>query len=314
LTHFTAPYTGNIVEKGTDIPEEDIDTIRRIEALVSREDPAAFSFSHVLSFARDRAPTPLFQDLADLAARINLQTVHPNDVPGMVNVYLESRAFEDPLAAAFDSFRKTVDSLLLPAIHLTDRGYYLIGPDGEADVKASLEAGAVLKKLAVYENNELYYTIGNALVASALLLAETEGLLPARINTDERTVIGTSGTLYPEAVYPIIAGDRYYPKHVSLTAGPDARTWAWTSAEKMSAVRSGSLLTISFEYPVGATHHFVLHGIEPFSFMTFFGIRWVSDPQFQIYSSGWLYDETSKTLYVKITHSRVGETLILSYE
>ena len=160
----------------------------------------------------------------------------------------------------------------------------------------------------------MFEVIGRALVSSALRLSEPEGFLPAVLQTDERTVIDSSGTLKPEELYPFVAEKGYYPKHVSLTANLGTPAWVWTSAESFEALRTGSEVRISFAYPIGRTHHLILNGIEPFFSMRFFGIPWVSDPRFEIYGSGWLYDAAEKTLYVKITHSREREELVISYE
>lgn len=313
-TYLSAPHLGDIVNKGRGIMSGDIDRIREVEGMVSRGDLKVFSEPCLLPFLQDRAPTSLFQNLAELAGRTDIAAADPGDAPGMLNVYLESRDIEGPLAAAFGSFRKITETSLLPAVRLTDRGYFIAATDDRIDVYNSLRAGVSLKLLGSYEDNEFLEEIGRALVSSALQLSESEGFLPAALQTDERTVIGTSGILRPEELYPLITGEAYYPKHVSLTADLGARSWAWTLAENFEARRSGSRLVISFEYPVGRTHHFLLQGIEPFSSMTFFGIPWVSDPRFQIYGSGWLYDEAGKTLYVKITHSIEREELVIAFD
>ena len=313
LTHLSAPHVGDIVNKSGFISQMDLERIREIEALVSEESTSVFALPKLLAFTRDRAPTPLFQDLADLAARIDPASVDPADVAGMVNIYLESRSFEDPLGAAFMRFPEAVDACLLPAIHLTDRGYFVVAPGGGVDIKTSVQAGIALESLGSYENNELYLTIGRALVSSGLLLSEQEAFLPERLTLDRRKVVDTTGSLYPEEIYRLVAGDRYYPKYVSLAADLGNGAWAWTSAENFRAERNGSAVRLSFDYPVDGTHHFIVRGIEPFSFMTFFGIRWVSDPQFQMYGSGWLYDAAEETLYVKITHTKSREELVISY-
>jgi len=313
LTYLSAPFIGDIVAKGADISTLDLEKIKEIEAMVSAENPAVFSVPGLLSFLLDRAPTPLLQDLADLAGRMDPGSVSPGHVPGMLEVYLESRGFEGPLGAAFDGLRGAVETGLLPAIHLTDRGYFVASENETVDVETSIRAGAALVSLGKHENNTLYKMIGDALVGSALLLSESEGFLPASLAIDDGAVIATFGDLTPEAVYVIAAGKKYFPKHTSLSRGIGSPAWGWTAAENLQGVRNGRTVTISFDYPVGRTHHFVLRGIEPFAYMTFFGIPWVSDPMFQIYGSGWLYDETAKTLYGKITHSKNREELVISY-
>ncbi len=313
-TWMSAPHLGDIVEKGKYIAQGDVKRIADIEALVSKENLSLFSMQDLLTFIIDRAPTPLFQDVAELAARTDPATADTGQVGGLLNVYLESRGIDDPLSAAFDGFRRAAETTLLPAIWLTDQGYFVAASNGNIDVLTSIQAGVALARLGVFSQDTFYEAIGLELLSSALSLSQSEGYLPAVLRIDERTVINSSGTVKPEELYLLITGQLYYPHHVSLSENLGAPAWVWTSAENFEARRTGSSIRLSFDYPANETHHFMIHGIEPFSSMTFFGIRWKSDPRFQFYPSGWFYDEVEKTLYIKITHATRREEIAISYE
>jgi len=273
-----------------------------------------FSTPDLLSFITDRAPTPLFQDLAEFAARVDITEVEAKYVPGLLNLYLESREIDNPLSAAFDGFDRAVETSVFPAIWLTDQGYFLGSNSGSIDILTSIRAGTAVARLGAYQENRFYEAVGLELIASALSLSESEGFLPAVLRMDGRTVIGSSGYIKPEELYPLIAGGTYYPHYVSLSDAIGSRGWVWTAADDFQGRQSGSSIELSFTYPVDESHHLIISGIEPFSYITLFGIRWKSDPRFQFYGSGWFYDETKKALYVKITHSEEREELIISYE
>lgn len=313
-TWISAPHLGDIVDKGENIGEGDIDRIRNIETMISEEDLSLFSSPDLLSFIADRAPTPLFQDLAEFAARVDIEEIEARYAPGLLNLYLESREIEDPLSAAFDGFDSAVEASIFPAIWLTDQGYFLGSNNGSIDILTSVRAGAAVARIGVYQANPFYEAIGLELIASVLSLSGSEGFLPAVLRMDGRTVIGSSGYIKPEEIYPLISGDTYYPHYVSLSNALGSRGWAWTAAEEFQGRQNGSSIELSFTYPVDESHHMIINGIEPFSFITLFGIRWKSDPRFQFYGSGWFYDEGRKTLFVKITHSQEMEEIVISYE
>jgi hypothetical protein len=314
ISWTSAPHLGDIVNKGKNIAQGDLEKIKNIETMVSEEDLAVFSLPGLLAFIVNSAPTPLFQDLAGLAARTDPATAETKHAPGLLNVYLESREIDDPLSAAFDGFHQAAETCILPAVWLTDQGYFVTGSDGTIDVLSSIRAGIALARFGVFLQDNLYEAIGLELLSSALSLSESEGFLPATLRIDERTVIGSLNVLLPEELYPLITDRTYYPHHVSLSGALGSQGWVWTSAQNFQASQGGSSIRLSFDYPVNETHHFVVSGIEPFSSITLFGIKWKSDPRFQFYRSGWLYDEAEKNLYAKITHSEQREELLISYE
>ena len=56
----------------------------------------------------------------------------------------------------------------------------------------------------------------------------------------------------------------------------------------------------------------IIRGIRPFYRIQVYGIDFRSDPRFEIYnSSGYVYDERTRTLLLKIKHKKDDEDIVL---
>ena len=313
ISWLSAPHIGDIVNKGAQIQSADLELIQAVRSQISNNDLTVFSIPGLLSFARDRAPSPLFQELADFAARVRIADANMEKSLSMLETYLASLAIDDPLTEAFERFRPLIDDAILSSLSLTDRGLVLLTQIGRADVLSSIRAGSILMGLSVIEENVLYERIGKELIGAAIAQGDEDGALPATLLVADRIVTGTTGHIAPENLFSLLTEPRYYPHQVSLADPLGAGSWAWTSSENFEVRDNGTSATISFEYPKGGTHHFAVKGIKPFSRITFYGTLWKSDPRFQFYRTGWLYDQTAETLYVKITHNDPKEELVISY-
>ncbi|MBT3271546.1 MAG: hypothetical protein HN368_00205, partial [Spirochaetales bacterium] len=312
-TWVTAPHLGDIVNRGRDIEIGDQNLIERINSLITQENSDVFAIPDLLKFVADRAPARMFQNLADLTSRINLDNLSLNTTVSMLTAYSESTNLNDPLAEAFSRFRGLIESRLLSSLVLTDRGLFLGSGPELVDIAASISGGLIIARIGEDEGNTLYENIGRELVVSALTFTDDSPYLPAIAKTDENTIANSSGAILPEEIYASLTGSDFYPHQVSLSESAGPGIWAWTVSNEFDVRKTPNGLVISFEYPVKSTHHFILKGIAPFSGISFFGIQWKSDPRFQFYNSGWLYSEADEALYVKITHSEVREELVIRY-
>ena len=312
-TWISSPHLGDIVNKSKEIEGDDLEQIRRIRQMISNDDLSVFSVPDLLTFAGDRAPTSLFPELADLAGRASIETAGIDNSIGMLRTYIESLSISNALSTAFARFRPLAERRLIPSLVLTDQGLMATDPSGKIDTGRTLDIAGVFLELGYLEENSFYEKIGREIIASTLALADRNGILPAELLLDERVVLGSDGGLRPEQIYDRIAGNTFLPKYISLSESLNPGAWVWTAGENFIARREGSTIRLSFDYLEDGTHHFLLRGLEPFTGISFFGIQWKSDPRFQFYGSGWLYNENEKTLYVKITHRNRNEQLIITY-
>ncbi|HUX22916.1 MAG TPA: hypothetical protein VMW69_16890, partial [Spirochaetia bacterium] len=72
-------------------------------------------------------------------------------------------------------------------------------------------------------------------------------------------------------------------------------------------------LSLTFDYPVGQIEHIVLHGVKALTGVHLYGIAWRSDPEFESYNAGWIYDEATQTLFIKLQHQHQEESVDIIY-
>ena len=78
---------------------------------------------------------------------------------------------------------------------------------------------------------------------------------------------------------------------------------------------SENQIDISVRFPVGESHYLVIRGIKPFTRIQLYGMDYRTDNRFETYnSSGYVYNSSTQTLYLKIRHKSETETVRLFYE
>jgi hypothetical protein len=203
-----------------------------------------------------------------------------------------------------------IEENIYPLIVWLEEGLYILHPDNpESSTLFTLEAAELLKSAAIRTGDENLLSISSKIRATILSRADENGILPEKITfSRERASLG-EGAIVPEDVYGLYQETAFAPRFIDLSNGKDKETWLYTAARSSSVISNDQFLELKVQFPKGQIHHLVLKGIEPFDRVFLHNIRWKSDPRFQRYSDGWVYDAVNKTLYVKIKH-RVEEEMI----
>jgi hypothetical protein len=150
-------------------------------------------------------------------------------------------------------------------------------------------------------------------MVSALGLTDNQGFLPQSSRFLNDSITLSSQTIAPEDFYHLIVDNPYYPHETSLynAVGPGA--WIYGIADFSVVSTDQDNLTIEMRFPVNATHHFIIQGVRPFNQIQMHGIPWRSDPTYERYSTGWVYEEGTQTLRGKITHRVENEQLVIDF-
>jgi len=199
--------------------------------------------------------------------------------------------------AEHSGIRYLIREQLLPRICTTNYGYG-IHFNGTSDTLTSVLAG----RLMTASGDDLSKALGYTLLASFAASAGEFSRSPARIIRREFSYQNSPELLEPEALPQLrsLSGELPY-KPQAIALGTDER-WMWTAAANVRYQQGGVTSVLSFRFPQGGIHHFALYGVEPFDQIQMHGIPWKSDPEFQRYSDGWLYNPRTKTLFFKIRH------------
>jgi hypothetical protein len=121
----------------------------------------------------------------------------------------------------------------------------------------------------------------------------------------------TLGELYPR----LVRSGAYYPRSMVLSSVRNRKVWAWSIAREFSYTTDDrGDVTLEIDFPADAGHYAIVKGVEPFGAIEIYGMGFRSDPKFEIYnSSGYVYDEDKKTLYLKVFHKTPRESVRLTY-
>jgi hypothetical protein len=169
-----------------------------------------------------------------------------------------------------------------------------------------MRAGEALAK-------DSYISLGRTLIYSVLDLADTEGFVPTGVRIQGGEAEPTGDLLSPESIYRIVPSVHYTPAEYPLYSYLYPGSWIWTASQLTDIKIDDQQYRFYFSFPIGETHYLLIHGIRPMTSMIMHGIAWKSDPEYFRYTDGWAYDESTQTLFVKMTHRKISEELVLNY-
>ena len=292
----SALYLGSVVEPFRELGSRTATFASGIEERVDAGEIDVFGDLDdlILLMETDPAASRLREPLAELAEQIILaEQQSVENLAAAINAarFLRLYAGEDN-----PGVRYLIREELLPRICATDFGYALRSQDS-----AESRISAAAARLMIESGDEFSAALGYSLLVSLARSAGEYARLPERIEMTEFGGRASTAILEPEALprlLPLDGESAYTPRGMSLGRGEG---WIWTTAADVRYQAGGSS-TLSFRFPTGGIHHFALYDIDPFDEIQMHGIPWKSDPEFQIYSDGWVYDSLRRALFVKIRH------------
>lgn len=218
-----------------------------------------------------------------------------------------------PAAEGLDS---RIDALLktcLEGVLRQEGNLYLITEAGWLDLRSTLVLGKLLLKHSALYNDPALKSAGSQLILSALAQQDKKGFIPEILVLDNGKVSRQEGLLRPEDLYAALS-DRQVDE-VPLGA-PQWSSGAFirTPAILISRDITPAAAKFDLQFPTGAAEHLIIQGVPPFDHIFLHGIRWRTDPDFQMYSDGWYYNAQTQTLYVKIKHKIDREELVISFQ
>ena len=318
----SAAYLGNLPAFLTARQKGAAAEIQRITDLITAADFSVFKTPELLQFILNHAPFSLAEEVLRLADSVQLETTNVGILIYLVDIYLEALEYLDVPEATSTRIAEIIDRFILPGIIKTSRGLFLsvsttggAFPDRffEADLYESILMGNALIRAGETLSRDSYATIGRTLIYSALDLADTEGFVPDTVQIQNGKVDPGGDTISPQSIYDLLPGSDYTPKEVPLYAYLYPGSWVWTASRLKEVKIDEAQYRFVFSFPVGDTHYMLIQGIRPLTSMIMHGIPWKSDSEYFRYTDGWVYDEDTQTLYVKLTHRLETEELVLNY-
>lgn len=313
LTLLSAPFLGNLSNAAEDLQEQDLQRVQEIERLLRDNNPVLFTQPNLISFIVNHGPFSLINEVFRLAETIDAQSISPEECLGLIQTYNQLTISLPEAEEIFSQLAAEAQKRILSMIIKNSEGFYLKKGGTEIDLRYSLLAGKQLALQGARDKKQVIESIGKQLMVSALSLTDEQGFLPETARFTNNATTQSSENIAPEELYHLIIDNPYYPHETSLYKAVGPGSWIWGIAQ-FSVVQSESdTLSVEIDFPVDATHHFILQGIQPFTQIEMHGIPWRSDPTYERYSTGWVYDGGTQTLYAKLTHRVENEMLVINF-
>jgi len=314
LSFVTAPFLGGLVPRMQALETADLIEVKRLTQLVQDRSPELFAKESLLHFLLDRSPFALAQDALRLAAELDPAKLGVRHAIGLLGCVAESRSYLKDEENPFLKLGGAADRVVAAVRKSSDGFFVATEEDGSTDLRLSLLAGAYLVDFGAGTGKDMLVGVGQSLVEGVIGLADDQGFAPAKALVRSGSLGQRTGVLAPEEIYPLFAGNPYYPREVSFYRDVAPGVWAWTCAPQMTVQAQASRYVFTVSFPEGRAHYMAFYGIKQFANIQLYNIDYSPDAEFEIYdASGYLYRKPSGALYMKMKHKSASEDIKLFF-
>ncbi len=299
-TYFSAPYFDSLISMNASLVMVNDNMHSMIKNAVNQKTLDIFAVNSIAEFILREQANPDVRALLQLPASMSQFMPSTVQAAGILHTYIFLKNSKSHLA---DYIEPAVD-LCLQTI---ETNCHWENPNLTISEKAvplsfiqTIETGKVLIDYGSLSSREEYQIAGRLLINTAFTQSP---------NADLRTLA---------EIYPILVkNNTFYPHETLLHQSDGNLIWAWNVASNMEIKDSenGNVTTLTIDFPQGKSHYMIINGIKPFEDIEIYGISFHTDPRFETYnSSGYVYDDDTRTLFLKSRHKSGKEKIILTYK
>ena len=311
---LSATAFGNIVNIVWNYEQEQQDLAQEYTRRAADSDVSLFSEKDLAKVVLLENSGQLTDHLLTLSEDISEAVSDVYTAYGALSFYDEISRADSELGIRFSRLTVLLQTVLLPSAKIIADGIYLSGDGETADLQLSLEAGILMSGLSGTEMQDTAGQLGREVVDSVLRLSDDSGFLPANLSEDDSGVVIESGSIEPESIYPLLSDNTYYPSEDYFHLQTNEMISVINQADNFSVEKTGFGYRFTFDYPSGGIHTFAVRNFKPFAQMNLLGYVWNADHRFQQYFSGWWYDRSNQTLFIKIRHRQRKEEVLIYTE
>ena len=217
---------------------------------------------------------------------------------GILNVYVKLSLLHSSAAEILSPAIEKCLEVIQESCVLNDSTLTLHDKDSLASAQLSLETGNALLQLGEFNSSDDYKRAGYALINTVLSGTQLDA-----------NALGNA--------YPVLVSNPAYPHYAVLQRNSSKTIWAWTCAQNIgytTGAQNANSATISVKFDKGESHYAIFSGIPAFTEIEIYGLSYHSDQRFESYnSSGFIYRESTSTLFLKSRQKSETETIRLTF-
>ena len=292
-TYVSTPYFGNLVETNKKLVAKSNEFSSAINNAIASNSLSVFTENGISDYIIGNRKTEKIKSLMQIPSKKIPFNPSVTEAAGILSVYSRVRKVDEKLVAPFESVLNSCLDVIASHLKLDDGKLIFIN-----------EEFSSLQKVI----------IGQALIDFAKARGKTEFADTGRVLISQE-IAGLDSIESIADMYPVIVTDNTFYPHAELLGFYDTTpVWAWTCSSDMSyRIATDGVVSITMDFPLESSQYVIVTGVPTFhSQIEIQNLRFRTDPKFENYnSSGYAYDESKKTLFLKSRHKAKTELIRL---
>ncbi|EMB30682.1 hypothetical protein KP612_03160 [Treponema denticola] len=320
-TYISTTFYGNLVQNDNSLAAYQRKFLSGIESGIARAEISVFDREALIPFLINNSRANLISALEKIASNAKQEDLNSFLAAGLLEAAMDYAFYFPNKQNPFMENSEQYETVLKDSLISIDTGLYISSDKKTIDTEKTLRAASVLIRYgSSYPDKGAWKAVGQALYSSIFSLGGNSSSLPASfdIQGDKAKKLGLMANdvliLHAEKLYPAAVKDNpYYPHEESLALKAEPGIWAWTSARDINVLKNDAkIFSFRISAKAGDTHYMIIRGIRPFYRIQIHEIDFRTDPRFEMYnSSGYVYDERTRTLLLKMKHKKDDEDIVL---
>ena len=320
-SYISTTFYGNLVQNDNSLAAYQRKFLSGIESGIARAEISVFDREALIPFLINNSRANLISALEKIASNTKQEDLNSFLAAGLLEAAMDYAFYFPNKQNPFMENSEQYETVLKDSLISIDTGLYISSDKKTIDTEKTLRTASVLIRYgSSYPDKGTWKAVGQALYSSIFSLGGNSSSLPASfdIQGDKAKKLGLMANdaliLHAEKLYSIAVKDNpYYPHEESLALKAEPGIWAWTSARDINVLKNDAkIFSFRISSKAGDTHYMIIRGIRPFYRIQIHEIDFRTDPRFEMYnSSGYVYDERTRTLLLKMKHKKDDEDIVL---
>ena len=320
-TYKSCTFFDNLIQNERGLALYDNEKLKIISADISQRNISVFENKKLIEYLVDHSKKNLIPALQKIAETLTDEELNAHTAAGILEAALDYPLYFPNTKNVFMENAERCEKILKDSFFSIDEGLFISSDAKHIDTKKTLDAAEILIRYGKeYPEKRTWKFVGQMLYSSILQYSGESASLPAYFdiqgNAETKlglmandTIILNADKLYRAAV----TDNQVFPHKESLSLQAEHGIWAWSSANAINIIQNtAKIFSFRVDFKQGETHYLIIRGIRPFYRIQIHGIDFRSDQRFEIYnSSGYVYNERTGTLLLKLKHKKDNEEITL---
>ncbi|MDR3283606.1 MAG: hypothetical protein LBS97_00310 [Treponema sp.] len=298
-TYLSAPYFGSLVQLNREFVAETAAMTVQLDTAIQEKNLDFFKTPGLGDFFIRESGLPQIPLFLQLPANVSGFEPTVLQAAAIIDVYSSLLLVRSEYAALLEPVISVCIKTIENSASLEAGRLVLSDEAGAFDILQTVTIGAALINYSDAVQSAVYTNAGQMVISSVCSGHESE-----------------FGLMLLGELYPLISRHNpFYPRLVFIASLPSGPLCAWTVASLISyQTDTGQNITLTIDYPLGEINYIIFSHMSAFRSIEIYNIPFRTDPRFESYnSSGYVYDEETRSLLLKSLHRSRLETIRLWY-